>query len=163
MELVTEAPGGAAAMHWPFDVSHSRPLTASDVPRATPKPKVPLLVHRTASLTDVLAGDAADAAAAAAPEAPAADGGEQSHRTVERNVSLCSNHGPHGGDAARGDASTPRLCQSVPDALRFMPARVAQSEPPPLRAASLTGASAVQVDGRGDDDQGVHSTARCWR
>lgn len=138
MEIVTDAPGGPEAMQWPFDVSHSRPLTAIDVARTAPTPKVPLLVNRTASLLDVLPADA-EAAAASTPEGgcngEASDGGEATHRTVERNLSLSAAHGL-AGDGSHGDASTPRLCQSVPRALNCLPQRAAYTEPPLPRVST---------------------------
>eukprot|EP00892_Ulva_mutabilis_P001012 jgi/Ulvmu1/10911/UM007_0088.1 len=138
MELVTEAPEGPVAMQWPFDVSHSRPLTVSDVARAAPRPKVPLLLNRTASLADVLAPAAADAAAAAAaPDCSDAaaggsgvTGGEVTHRTVERNVSLAAAASATVEGLLVGDATTPRLCQSVPRELALLHARGGLSAPP---------------------------------
>lgn len=53
MELVRDCDNPHKPMPgWPFDVSHSRPLTATDIARYSPKPMAPLLIDRVASLSD---------------------------------------------------------------------------------------------------------------
>lgn len=53
MDLVRDPSNPEAPIPgWPFDVSHSRPLTATDIARYSPKPMRPLLINRVASLSD---------------------------------------------------------------------------------------------------------------
>jgi hypothetical protein len=66
MELVYDAAQPERPLPgWPFDVSHSRPLTDTDIARYSPKPKVPLLISRVVSLSQGPPLAAAPAAAAA--------------------------------------------------------------------------------------------------
>ena len=142
---------------WPFDVSHSRPLTDTDIARYSPKPKVPLLISRVVSLAQVDCSDhlstneaqpplarravasgpppgAASAAAAAPPGAHAAE-------ALPPPEVCAAAAGPAAAAAVRGEAlgavATGGMPMATPRRQRPLLATkscVAAAAGPPLRA-----------------------------